>query len=387
MATALEWDWDVSLSPFIPGSAAGKAQKEYLSLPKRAHALPHGSILRRWELGSRTPAGPAGTLSQRWRQPGSAWFWPVRRGDVSFWHCSPALAPCSPGSRHWQWPRWCHLWDWPRSRDQPSRGPAVALVPPLLNSVSDMSSGLKVVDWLLLSLKKESKHIHIWLGKRHVTAATATNTGKISSRAGSPSSTWSQPTVIPPKYHTGFCSWDIKPWSHALAGEKGRCVPSKPLPEFQIWRMAISHLLLTFQTTSWFPWPFSWNLEMVVSSANYLLLLGEEASQPDPSGLQIPSLFQLLENKSFVKTLLCRTVQTCSRPWEWLLLNYWLPPCQENGARGMGRSMRNATCPSFMGLAGNAPRQCSASVKHSIKQSSAFCTQGGKIHLVNQAGN
>lgn len=39
-----------------------------------------------------------------------------------------------------------YLWDCPRSRDQPSRGPAVALVPPLLNSVSDMSSGLKVVD-------------------------------------------------------------------------------------------------------------------------------------------------------------------------------------------------------------------------------------------------
>lgn len=49
-----------------------------------------------------------------------------------------------------------YLWDCPRSRDQPSRGPAVALVPPLLNSVSDMSSGLKVVDWLLLSLKEES---------------------------------------------------------------------------------------------------------------------------------------------------------------------------------------------------------------------------------------
>lgn len=48
-----------------------------------------------------------------------------------------------------------YLWDCPRSRDQPSRGPAVALVPPLLNSVSDMSSGLKVVDWLLLSLKEE----------------------------------------------------------------------------------------------------------------------------------------------------------------------------------------------------------------------------------------
>lgn len=39
-----------------------------------------------------------------------------------------------------------YLLDCPKSRDQPNRGPAVALVPPRLNSVSDMSSGLNVVD-------------------------------------------------------------------------------------------------------------------------------------------------------------------------------------------------------------------------------------------------
>lgn len=38
------------------------------------------------------------------------------------------------------------------SRDQPSRGPAVALTPPLLNSMSDASSRLKEVEWLLFSL-------------------------------------------------------------------------------------------------------------------------------------------------------------------------------------------------------------------------------------------
>lgn len=47
-----------------------------------------------------------------------------------------------------------YLLDCPRSLDQPNLGPAVALIPPLLNSVSGSSSGLNVVDWLLLSLHK-----------------------------------------------------------------------------------------------------------------------------------------------------------------------------------------------------------------------------------------
>jgi hypothetical protein len=55
-----------------------------------------------------------------------------------------------------------YLLDCPKSRDQPSQGPAVALVPPLLNSGSDMSSGLNVVDWLLLSLKN-TQHRWLWI--------------------------------------------------------------------------------------------------------------------------------------------------------------------------------------------------------------------------------
>lgn len=82
----------------------------------------------------------------------------------------------------------------------------------------------------------------------------------------------------------------------------------------------ISHLLLTFQITSWSLWPFSWNLEKVESSVDYPFLLGEGASQPDPSDLQIPSPFQLLESKSPVKIHLRRTVQTHSWTQEWLLL-------------------------------------------------------------------
>lgn len=81
----------------------------------------------------------------------------ARRGDISFWHCTSPLDPvldqsCWEGKHQHTLHLSSYLWDLPRSRDQPSRGPAVALVPPLLNSVSDMSSGLKVVDWLLLSL-------------------------------------------------------------------------------------------------------------------------------------------------------------------------------------------------------------------------------------------
>lgn len=103
-------------------------------------------------------------------------------------------------------------------------------------------------------------------------------------------------------------------------GKKGRCIPSNRPCKPQLWRMVILYLLLTFQITSWSPSPFSWNPEKVVSSVDYPFLLGEGASQPDPSDLQIPSLFQLLENKSPIKTHFCRTVQTHSWTWEWLLL-------------------------------------------------------------------
>lgn len=41
--------------------------------------------------------------------------------------------------------------------DQPSRGPAVALTPPLWNSPSAGSSGLKVVEWLLFSLQQQQQ--------------------------------------------------------------------------------------------------------------------------------------------------------------------------------------------------------------------------------------
>ena len=47
------------------------------------------------------------------------------------------------------------------SRDQPSRGPAVALTPPLLNSISAASSRLKEVEWLLFNLQEKHISSHV----------------------------------------------------------------------------------------------------------------------------------------------------------------------------------------------------------------------------------
>lgn len=63
------------------------------------------------------------------------------------------------------------------SRDQPRRGPAVALTPPLLNSISAASSRLKEVEWLLFSLRqrhsgdepKRSPHVTVAHGRANLT--------------------------------------------------------------------------------------------------------------------------------------------------------------------------------------------------------------------------
>lgn len=110
-------------------------------------------------LGTHHPASLnlAKTTSQRKKEHGSACFCSPGEGMYPFDTVILLLTLCSTGAarktKHWHtFHHSSYLWDCPRSRDQPSRGPAVALVPPLLNSVSDMSSRLKVVDWLLLSL-------------------------------------------------------------------------------------------------------------------------------------------------------------------------------------------------------------------------------------------
>lgn len=171
VAKTLKWDHKVSLQPLIPRSAAGNVPEEYPSLPREGSRLaPHGPMaapLWSHDRGRlRSAAGPHDptTLSPaktiHLSKEEMAWirrFPFARRGDVSFLHgaspLDPVLDQSCQESKHQRAPHHSsYLWDCPRSRDQPSRGPAVALVPPLLNSVSDMSSGLKVVDWLLLSL-------------------------------------------------------------------------------------------------------------------------------------------------------------------------------------------------------------------------------------------
>lgn len=96
-----------------------------------------------------------------------------------------------------------------------------------------------------------------------------------------------------PAKPTSFFLPKASAWAAPVLGRN----PCKTLRKIQLCRTVILHLSLTSQKTSWFLWPFSWNLEKVDSSVNYLFLLVEGASQPDPSDLQILFLFQLLENK------------------------------------------------------------------------------------------
>lgn len=168
----------------------------------------------------------------------------------------------------------------------------------------------------------------------------ATKTGKISCGICSPSSTQHWPMLGSLKWQLLFL-W----WSHQLCPQpaleqtvepqverekkkersfrknaykqmEGTAVPlqSPPPPSSQSHQLEqpqhlaglpaslssaeFSYLLLTFQITSWFLWPFSWNLEKAESSASYQFLLVEGANQLDPGDLQILFQFQLLENKA-----------------------------------------------------------------------------------------
>lgn len=298
----------------------------------RAPVLPQSPIL--WRARQQDPTTqPTSTLSQRRKQPGSAWFCSYRRGDVSFWHCPPPLGP-----KPWHvGPTRILLVGLPQVPRPAQPGPCRGSCP------SSLELSLRHVIWVegggLTSFKsKRRKHIHIQVRKRHLPLQLTQARSPPKLVALPPTSCYL--SQIPHRLLLlGY--WTLEP--HAGRGERKGVLPTKTLPKPQLWRISF---LLTFQTTSWFPWPFSWNLEKVVSSADYLLLWGEGASQPDPSGLQIPSLFQLLENKISVKTLLCKTVQTHSWPWEWLLLNYWQPPCQENGASRDGKI--HEKCPMFL---------------------------------------
>lgn len=94
---------DVSLSPLIPGSAAGKAQEEYLSLPyegSRAASRPHPAQVRAQQHDPTTQ--PTSTLQRPSLRGGSGLDLPgfAQPGEGMF-HFGTALllwAPCSAGA-------------------------------------------------------------------------------------------------------------------------------------------------------------------------------------------------------------------------------------------------------------------------------------------------
>lgn len=62
------------------------------------------------------------------------------------------------------------------SRDQPSLGPAVALTPPLLNSISAASSRLKEVEWLLFNLHRN----YVRNDQRYISSSSNTDDASLS---------------------------------------------------------------------------------------------------------------------------------------------------------------------------------------------------------------
>lgn len=233
MATALEWDWNVLLSPLIPGSAAGKGQ-EYLSLP---HEGSHTA--RRRELSSRIPArSPPEPCRDPLSGQEPAWICLVLLRQQK--RCFILALPSSfgpharleqPGSKHWHiGPTPVLLVGLPQVPRPAQPGPRGCSCP------SSLELRLRHVVWVegggLASFKsKGRKHIHIWLRKRHVTGATAANTGKISPRACSSSSTCPQPTVISPKIPHGLLLlgyYTIDP--HTNRGERQGVFPANPCP-------------------------------------------------------------------------------------------------------------------------------------------------------------
>lgn len=173
----------------------------------RAHALPHGPILRRRDLSSTTPPpSPPQPCRDPLSEEEVAWICLAllsqERGcsilalPSSF---GPRAHPEPSGSKHQHMgPTRVLLVGLPQVPRPAQPGPCSCSCPFSL----ELRPGHVI--WVegggLTSFKpKGRKHIHIWQRKRHVAAATATDTGKISPRACSSSSTCPQPTVISPK--------------------------------------------------------------------------------------------------------------------------------------------------------------------------------------------
>lgn len=196
--------------------------------------------------GSHHPAhsSPAESLSQRRRQPGSAWFCSDRRGDVSFWHCSPPLGPMLGGSKYQHTgPTRVLLVGLPQVPRPAQPGPCSRSCP------SSFELCLRHVLWVegggLASSESEGrKNIHIWLRKRRASAATASNTGKISPRACSSSSTCPQPAVISQIPHGLLLLWYYTTEPHTGRGEREGVSPANPCPNpsSEEWSSLIFHL-------------------------------------------------------------------------------------------------------------------------------------------------
>lgn len=183
-------------------------------------------------------------------------------------------------------------------------------------------------------------------------------------------STLHQLAVCSLKYHTGSsCSWNSKPWSHSLEGKKGRCVPSH------------------FSSFTYFPNNFLIPLAFFLESGEggvicRLSISFGRGGKPARSKWSADpfSVSAIRKQKPHQDSF----VQDCTDA----LLNSGttLAKIIEShhvktvGQRGLGKSRRNNTCSSFMGLTGSTLRQHPAPVK-------CLASKVGKKHLVNQSMN
>lgn len=185
----------------------------------RAPVLPQSPIL--WRARQQDPTTqPTSTLSQRRKQPGSAWFCSARRGDVSFWHCPPPLGP-----KPWHvGPTRILLVGLPQVPRPAQPGPCRGSCP------SSLELSLRHVIWVegggLTSFKsKRRKHIHIQVRKRHLPLQLTQARSPPKLVALPPTSCYL--SQIPHRLLLlGY--WTLEP--HAGRGERKGVLPTKPCP-------------------------------------------------------------------------------------------------------------------------------------------------------------
>lgn len=183
-------------------------------------------------------------------------------------------------------------------------------------------------------------------------------------------STLHQPAVCSLKYHTGSsCSWGSKLWSHRLEGKKGRHVPS----HFSSFTYLPNNFLI----------PLAFFLESgeggVICRLSISFGRGGKPARSKWSADPF-SVSAIRKQKPHQDSF----AQDCTDTL--LNLGTTLAKITEShhvktvGQRGMGKSRRNNTCYSSMGLTGNTLRQHSAPIK-------CLASTVGKKYLVNQSMN